>query len=117
MEYEISLRDVIFYAGHGLFEEEKKLGNRFKVNLSLFLPFSEEVNRDEISGTISYVDMFNILKEEMELSRNLLETLCASIVKKIKLKYPQIIRGSLSIEKMNPPIAGMIGSAEVTLHF
>lgn len=117
MEFEISLNNLSFYSYHGLYEEEKKYGNEFRVNLSVFYIASGDSGNDNIDSTVSYVDLFQIVNEEMEKPRNLLETVALSIVATIKSRFTEINKGKISIEKVHPPIPGMLGSASVSLIF
>ena len=117
MEFEISLNDLMFYAFHGVLEEERTLGNQFKVSLSIFLPYNDNLKEDRLTDTISYTDLYEVIKEEMQIPRKLLEKLAIEIAEKIKIKYPELNKGFIKIEKMKPPIPDFIGTASVTLHF
>ena len=117
MEFEICLKDLRFYAYHGVFEEERKTGNEFKVDLSVFTPYDDNIRSDDLSKTVSYANLFNIIKEEMSIPRNLLEKVAIEIALKIKRDFPVIQRGRINIEKIHPPIPGMIGSAAIALNF
>ena len=117
MEYSISLEDLRFYAYHGVYEEEKKNGNKFTVNLTVNLPFNEIMSSDELSSTVSYADLFEIVKEEMGKPRNLMESVAIDILKRIKKDFPMITSGFIKIEKEQPPIPGMMGKASISLKF
>lgn len=116
MEYEISLNNLIFYSFHGVYEEERITGNEFRVNLKITIPGKNQES-DELSTTVSYADLYNIVEEEMRIPRKLLETVVYEISKKIKEKFHNVSSGRISIEKLHPPIPGMIGSASVALVF
>ena len=117
MEFEISLNDLKFYAYHGVFDEERRIGNEFIVGLSVFIPFDKRIENDELEGTVSYAELYEIVKEEMSKPHNLLEKVAHNIWVRIKEKYEQISRGFIRIEKSRPPVAGMLGTASVTLRF
>lgn len=117
MEYEITLRDLRFHARHGVWEQETAVGNEFIVNVSIRLPYSEAIAADQLDATVSYADLFAIVKEEMLKPRKLLEAVAASIQERISTVWPKITGGSISICKSSPPIASIIGSAEVKLFF
>lgn len=117
MEFEISLKNVRFYAFHGVLDEERETGNEFVVNFSVLIPFSDQIGEDNIADTVSYAELYEIIAQEMAEPRNLLETVAFSIVKKVKSRFPEILRGHISIEKSRPPIPSMLGQAVVTLHF
>ena len=117
MEYKICLNNLHFYSFIGVAEEERKIGNEFKVSLTVFIPYSEEIEKDEIEATVSYADLFEIIKEEMGVKRKLLEKTASEISRHIRQKFPQIKNGEITIEKVHPPIPGMLGSASVSLLF
>lgn len=117
MEFEISLSDVRLYGYHGVTEEENYTGNTFRLSLSIFIPVTDDMKKDELEYTISYADLFSIVMHEWHLPRKLLEKVALNIVNVIKEKYPQITRGQIRIEKERPPIRGMVGNAAVTLFF
>lgn len=117
MEFEISLKDIKFYAYHGVFDEERMIGNEFNVNLSVFIPYNPDMKSDELEYTLSYADLYHVVREEMHLPRKLLEKLILKISERLKKEFPQIIRGRISIEKVHPPVRGMLGSAVVSLNF
>lgn len=117
MYFEILLKDLRFYAYHGVFENERSTGNEFIVNLSVSIPFKTEIEEDDLEATVSYADLYEIVEKEMKKPRKLLETVTAGVYNQIHLKYPQVTGGFISIEKVRPPIPDMIGSAKVTLNF
>lgn len=121
MEFEICLNRVHFYGYHGVLEEENRLGNEFIVDLRVDIEtcgyFEDESFEDNIESTVSYLDLYRILEDEMKVPRKLLESVAYHVAKRIKSDYPEVKRGEIRIEKKRPPIAGMIGSASVSLKF
>ena len=117
MEFEISLKDLRFFARHGVMPFEREMGNEFKVDLLIKLPCDDRFEDDSLDNTVSYADLFEIVADEMNTPRKLLETVALNIAKKIRNYYPQVMKGKITIEKMRPPIVGMIGKAAVSLEF
>ncbi|MCH5228774.1 MAG: dihydroneopterin aldolase [Muribaculaceae bacterium] len=117
MKYEIKLKDLRFYAYHGVMEEEKRIGNEFRVSATVAIPCSSTIETDNISNTLSYVSLYEIINESMQESRNLLERVAYDIVNKIKERFKEVEGGKIEIEKVHPPIPGMLGSASVVLEF
>ena len=115
--FEIILKDLRFNAFHGVLDEERRLGNEFIVNLNVVVPFHFEIEDDCLEGTVSYEDLFKIIKEEMEIPRNLLEKVALRIGQRIKATFPRIENGTIEIEKVRPPIRNMIGKASVKMTF
>ncbi len=109
----IELNNVRFHAYHGLFEEERRTGNDFVVNLRVeMIPASGTVTG--IDETINYATLFRIVQEEMQQTRDLLETLTMEIAEHIHQSFPSVKKISISITKLNPPIAHFTGNVIVT---
>ena len=121
MKFEINLNNLLFYAYHGIYETERHNGNKFTVNLTVSIPSQEGIKEDEfyddIKHTVSYADLYDIVRQEMYLPCKLLETVALKIAKRIKEEFPLITEGRITIEKDRPPIEGMLGNASVTLLF
>lgn len=115
-EFEIKLEEVRMRAFHGIYDFERKLGNDFEVSLSVKYsePDKNVVEEDSVFNTISYVALFEIIKEEMATPRNLLETVAYSIIKRIKDQYPYCSSMECSIGKLHAPIPDFNGKASVT---
>lgn len=117
MVFEISLTDLRFYGFHGVLEEERQIGNQYVVTLKIRVPHLPAIDSDDITSTVSYADLYEIVNEEMSIPRNLLETVCIKIARRIKDRYHTVETGEVEIEKVVPPIPGMIGNAKVKLLF
>ena len=116
-EFEIKLADLRFYARHGVMEQETKVGNEFIVEVKIRIPYREEILDDNIEATISYADLYEIVAEEMNSPRKLLETVAARIYSRISAKWCEILGGEISICKSTPPIPGVTGVSDVRLIF
>lgn len=117
MEFEIALKGLRFYGRHGVLEQETLTGNEFIVDVKVRIPYPESIIEDNLADTISYADVYVIVEDEMQKPRKLLETVAAHIVRRLTLKWPQILGGSVKICKSTPPIPRITGSSEVTLFF
>ena len=47
----------------------------------------------------------------------LLETKAMAVAGRLRARWPQILKGSVKIVKISPPIAGIVGSAGVEYEF
>jgi dihydroneopterin aldolase len=111
----VQLQNLLFNAYHGIHEEEKILGNEYEVNASLEFHETAEVIT-HIDETISYVAIYDLIKERMNIPTPLLETVVMEIGNEIHTRYPLLKLINISIKKMHPPIEGMQGSAGVIWH-
>ena|SRR6185503_19566084 len=108
-EFTIELRDLEFYSFHGLYEEEKKAGGEFIVDVFAKFPAEDHI-LNSINETVNYAALFTIVKDEMNQPRELLETVAQSIAEKIYAKYSVIKEVEIRIEKKKAPIVGLKGS-------
>jgi dihydroneopterin aldolase len=114
MTQTIHLVDVLLHGYHGLFEEEKLVGNTFKINVTVvYTPSSFPITN--LSDTIDYGAVFSILKNQMRETTPLLETVAANFTLAVFKQFPSAQEISIHIQKMVPPIAGMVGSVAVGL--
>lgn len=114
----IRLENLQFHANHGLFPQEQTIGGVFTVSLSVKVSADPvALKSDNIANTISYADIFQVVRNEMSQHSDLLENLAYRISISLKHKFPEIISGSVSVTKLNPPIPQCTGSATITLEF
>ena len=108
----IELSNLRFFAKHGLFEEEQKIGNAFEVDLFVsYDPGAELI--DELSETVNYASLYELLKTEMQKPRELLETFVMETTDLLHSTYPSIKKIEISLSKLNPPIATFTGKVGV----
>lgn len=109
----IELKGVKFFAFHGLYEEERRVGGEYIVNLTVkYEAGDEKVNK--IEKTINYENLYEIIKAEMKQTRDLLETIAVSVSEKINKQFSQVKEVEIRIEKKNPPIVNFSGGVAVT---
>ena len=111
----VQLQDLLFYAFHGIHEEEKILGNQYIVNVSVEFLEKDEVI-DHIDDTVNYAIIYNIIKKRMSIPTPLLETIVMEIGNEVHYEFPHLRFISVSLQKKHPPIEGMQGGAVVKWH-
>ena len=110
----IFLKGMEFYAYHGAIKEENLLGQRFVVDIELEC---DAPNEDDLKETIDYTEIYKKTKEIVENFKfKLIETLAKEIGKKI-LEDKRIKNIIVRVEKISPPIKGILDKVgvEVTL--
>ena len=111
----IELKSMKFYAYHGVSTQEMTVGNYFTVDLSCSFPMDKAFLSDDINDTISYADMYNVVKTEMGCPSHLLEHLTERISCALKSDFPQLSYLKVKVSKLNPPLEGEVLSASVTI--
>lgn len=113
----IILKDLGFYGYHGLFEEEKKLGQRFFIDLECGADLSAPGNTDAIGHTVSYADIYDVVKASFERKRTrLIEALAQNIVNDLFDSFVEIKWIVIRVRKPEAPIAMVRGEAAIELH-
>ncbi len=111
--FTINLHNLLFFAHHGVHEEERIFGNTFIVNVSL--SFNQDEKISVLEQTVNYVSVYNIIKQRMDIPTALLETIAQELLQQIYVFDNRIKSITVSIEKKDPPIANMQGSVGVSL--
>lgn len=117
---ELTLTDARFHGYHGVFEQERTVGNEFAVDLTatLLLDCRDTMAAtitDELADTISYADLYDRVRENMTVPCRLLEHLAARIVDDLAARWPQIESLHVRITKLAPPIPGSDCRASVAI--
>ncbi|OJV19479.1 MAG: dihydroneopterin aldolase [Bacteroidetes bacterium 41-46] len=113
----IELVNMEFYSYHGHFHEEQIIGNKFIVNFSAECDVFKAGESDLLEDAVNYQELYNIIKEEMEIPSKLLENVALRIAKRVKMTYPQVGKISISVAKMNPPIGGKVEASRVAISY
>ncbi|MCI1779210.1 MAG: dihydroneopterin aldolase [Bacteroidales bacterium] len=111
----IELKDMEFFARHGCFEQERRIGNNFMVDFWYESDFSTAAHSDDINDAINYQDVYTIIKEQMNIPSSLLENVAFRILSAVRKKFPAIRDAGVSIDKINPPLGGKLYSSRVVM--
>jgi dihydroneopterin aldolase len=107
--------DAGFFAFHGLYPQERVLGGKFSVGLSVEIELGDSPPPGTIEKATDYERLYRIIAEEMAEPRDLIEAVAAVILERTRALHPGAMI-SVTITKANP--AGLFagnGSASVTL--
>ena len=111
----ISLEGLDFFAYHGVYQEEQKMGNKYRVDITIETDFMEAATEDKITSTVHYGEVYELVETVMKQRSKLLENLAYRIVEATYKKYPDIITSvEVSVAKFNPPVGGVCKWAKVT---
>ena len=111
----ILLKGIRFYAYHGVAPPENLIGNGYIIDLKLGVDISKAMQTDEVTDTVNYAEVYNVIKTEMDISSKLLEHVGKRIVKKLFEQFATIEEIDLFISKRNPPMGADIESAGIEL--
>ncbi len=112
---EIALEGMEFFAYHGYYEEERKMGNKYEVNVFVETSFDGAAEEDRLTGTVNYEELYRIVKEEMNIPSKMLEHVGNRIIEHVFATFSQVQNAKVQISKFNPPVRGVCQRARVTL--
>ncbi len=113
----ITLRGLVFFGRHGANPEETELGQRFRLDLTVWLDLSTAARSDTLDDTVSFSALYKLARAEMEGEPSqLLEHLAARVLRVTLSHDPRIKEAEVHVTKLNPPLKGSTtGDVSVTL--
>lgn len=115
MQGKISLEGLEFFAHHGFYKEEQKIGNKFAVDISIVTDLTGAAEHDELEETINYETLYRIIRHVMNKPTKLLEHLGKMIIDTVFNEFPKVNSIKVKVSKYNPPVGGICHKASVTL--
>ncbi|OUJ75482.1 dihydroneopterin aldolase [Hymenobacter crusticola] len=112
---QIALEGMEFFAFHGFYDEEQKIGNKYGVDLYIQTDLHAAGASDNLAQTVNYEVLYRLVAEEMAAPARLLEHLGHRVMDRILARFPHIHGVKVSVSKFNPPLGGICTRARVTL--
>lgn len=111
----IQLENMEFFAHHGHFSEERIVGNKFLVNITLETNMDVPAKTDKLENALDYQAVYKIVKEEMGKKSHLLENIGGRILESLYKEFNSIERVTVKISKLNPPLGGMMDKVSIIM--
>jgi len=114
----IQIEGMEFFAYHGCFKEERVIGTRFIVDLSIETDTGEAEATDDLKKTINYQSVYKLVKTEMEIKSHLLEHVARRIIQSVQKHHPEAGNILVKVVKLNPALSdgGKVKQVCVTLN-
>ncbi|MFD1184950.1 dihydroneopterin aldolase [Pontibacter rugosus] len=112
---QITLEGMEFFAFHGYYDEEQKIGNKYGIDLIIDTDLQRAAATDKLEETVNYEVLYALVLEEMKMPARLLEHLGHRIIDKVYDKFPFVQSVKVHVYKFNPPLGGICKWAKVTL--
>ncbi len=103
----IELKNLKFWAQHGVSPLEQKTGNFFLVSVVLTCDLERASISDQLEDTINYVKVYELIEQEMKIPSKLLEHVAERIKCKIHSHFSQVSHIRIKITKLNAPVKGL----------
>ena len=103
----VFLERIRCYAYHGVNPEERILGQRFEVDVSLSANLQSAGISDDVGDTISYSDVYRLVREIVEgPPKNLIESVAEEIAMHLMDRFPLAHDVTVTVRKPEAPIRG-----------
>ncbi|SDK67986.1 dihydroneopterin aldolase [Natronincola ferrireducens] len=104
----IILKNLGFYGYHGVLPEENRLGQKFFVDIELYVDLQAAGESDDVKDTVNYADVYNITKDIVENERfQLIEALAERIAATVLKDFPVVREILVTIRKPEAPVNGI----------
>lgn len=112
----IFLEGLAFYGYHGVMLEENKLGQRFRIDLELGIDMEEASRTDDVTSTIHYGNVYNVVKEAFEEKRfKLIEALGYHIIARLFGEFDRLDWVRIRVRKPEAPLPIVAGEAAIEM--
>lgn len=111
----IIIEGIKVYAYHGCLEEEGRIGANYIVDIILETDFSEAAKTDDLSKTIDYVIVYDLVKKQMAIRSKLIEQPAQRIISELKNLFPSLKKTEVKVTKLNPPMNGNVERVSVII--
>ncbi|HEY8403574.1 MAG TPA: dihydroneopterin aldolase [Flavobacteriales bacterium] len=109
----INLHNIEVYAHHGCWEEEAVIGGRYIVDVTLDVDFKEAAATDDLTKTVDYCVVSDVVYREMAIRSKLIETVAYRILNALIKECPQATKRWVRITKIAAPIPRQVESVSV----
>ena len=101
---------------HGVFEEERKVGQDFYVDLDLFLDLSLPSRSDVLDDTIDYSSASELALSAIQGKPfALIEKLAGEIADELITKFPRLEKVAVTVHKPMAPVSVSVNDISVTV--
>ena len=112
----IEIKGIKSFGYHGVFESENIAGQDFFVDVLLELDLTRASISDDVSDTVNYSEITDLVVEEVTGERvALIEKLAGRIADRIKKSYSQIVTVSVTVHKPQAPMNAQVKDISVTI--
>ena len=111
----INVKGIKLYAYHGCLDEEAIIGGNYVVDVKIETDFSQAMKTDDLTKTVDYVTVYDIVKEQMAIRSRLIEHVASRIADELIHLIPAIQEVRVTVCKLNPPMNGDVSKVCVTV--
>lgn len=111
----IGLEGMEFYAYHGVYEEERKVGGRYIIDVFVNTDAKQAQLFDDLNGTVNYEQIYKAVEQNMQQPVKLIEHLARKIIDDIRLFVVKEDTIRVKIRKIHPPLGTKVEASVVEI--
>ncbi len=115
MEYRIVLQRMEFRALHGCYELERKVGNRFTVDVEIRAELGDAAAEDSVEKAVNYLTVYEVVRRQMAVTQRTIERVAMNIIDAVRAEFPQVRHVKCTVSKLAPPLGGKLDRVSVVL--
>ncbi len=113
----IRIDDLEIFAYHGVTKAERMTGQRFLINVEMFLDLTGAGSADDIKQTVDYAEVVELIRDFMGRTKYfLIEAVAQKLSERILLEYEDFVsRVKVTVKKPQAPIPVSFKSCDVSV--
>jgi dihydroneopterin aldolase len=112
----VFVRGLALHAYHGVMQHEAKVGQTFKLDLTLRMDLAAASRSDKLVNTVSYDKVVETASQTFcERRYRLVEAAAGAVAEAVLGKFPQVLSVSVTVHKPHAPIAATFDDVGVTI--
>ena len=116
MTDQVFVRGLALHAYHGVMPHEAKVGQTFKLDLTLDLDLAEASRSDKLADTVGYDQVVDVASEAFRSRRyRLVEAAAGAVADAVLTRFEQVASVRVTIHKPHAPIAAAFEDVGVTI--
>ncbi|OPZ90881.1 MAG: Dihydroneopterin aldolase [Firmicutes bacterium ADurb.Bin419] len=106
----IILKDIKLYGYHGVYPEERQIGQNFYIDVEIFVDLKPAGETDEVTNTVDYSRIYDIIRCVNENNKfRLIESFAHNISREILSAFVEIKEITVQVRKPEAPIDADFG--------
>lgn len=102
MKSTIAITGIRLHAYHGVYEQEKAVGNDYEVDVFMVVEVGKALASDHLDDTLDYFPVYKRVLAIMQERAHLIEYLAGRVVNEILAHFPQVETVKVRIGKIHP---------------
>lgn len=111
----VFIKDLRLHAYHGVMPQERIVGQDYKVSIEAEYDLRKAAETDSLQYALNYAAMCKVVEDKMKKPSQLLENVAMRVAKSLLDTFKEILSVSVTITKINPPMAVECAGAGVTV--